>query len=497
MQRLSDGFKVSKDLTLPIEAATWTFADLAIKGAGKTYGACVFAEEMIKAGIPIIAIDPMGIWWGLRVGVNEKGELDPSKPGLPIVVFGGQHADLPIPVTADKRKFGKVALDEDRLCLMVKAVLESRINAVVDLTGFSKSMKHRIVAIFISELMRLYEINASVYGTRHVFLEEANRYCPQREVKGDVAVSTGAIESLVMQGGNYNLGCTLITQRSAALNKNVLSQGSCIVVLRILHQLDKNAVKAWVESMADPKDPKIAKWYDGLRDLKNGEAWIWHPESKLFQKIKFRKRETLHATREYFRRTMTQQVKMMDVTEFVEKFRSVFEPKPKPQPMPTASEIKQMSQVLSKGSIAIPPGSPLNQELPFVLIREKPTVVTVKLLPTHTGSPEVGTEQTFIHQVPNVTLIKERPTIQVPTEPSSPIGKVLVVLMNNKLNDWRWTGKKIKNLIRAHEWLEDGADEAIAELTRWEILVVQSNHYLHFQRARVHVVEHETVREVN
>jgi hypothetical protein len=105
------------------------------------------------------------------------------------------------------------------------------------------------------------------------------------------------------------------------------------------------------------------------------------------------------------------------------------------------------------------------------------------------------TESTFVHQVPNVTLLKERPTIQVPTEPSSPIGKVLVVLMNNKLNDWRWTGKKIKNLIRAHEWPEDGADEAIAELTRMELLVKQSNNYLHFHRNRVHVVEHETIRE--
>jgi hypothetical protein len=117
-----------------------------------------------------------------------------------------------------------------------------------------------------------------------------------------------------------------------------------------------------------------------------------------------------------------------------------------------------------------------------------------QLQPPNTIS-QPRTEQTFVHQVPNVTLLKERSTIQVPTEPSSPVGKVLVVLMNNKLNDWRWTGKKIKNLIRAHEWLEDGADEAIAELTRWEVLVLQSNHYLHFNRNRVHIVEHETIRE--
>src|SRR4029077_2681785 len=63
-------FKISEKLSLPEDAARWTFADLAIKGAGKTYAASVMAEEFLKAGVPIIAIDPMGIWWGLRNGID-------------------------------------------------------------------------------------------------------------------------------------------------------------------------------------------------------------------------------------------------------------------------------------------------------------------------------------------------------------------------------------------------------------------------------------------
>ena len=448
------GLRISKDLELPIEAATWTFGVLAIKGAGKTYGAGDSAEEIIKAGIPIVAIDPMGIWWGLRVGVDKKGQPDPAKPGLPIVVFGGQHADLPIPMIGDSRKMGKVGLDEGRLCLMVKAILESGINAVLDLAGLSKSMKTKIVAVFVSELMRLYEMNASIYGPRHVFLEEANKFCPQREVKGDVAVSTGAIESLIMSGGNYNLGATLITQRSAALNKNVLSQCNCLIVLRLLDPRDKNAVREWVTNVADPKDPKIVKWFDGLRDLKNGEAWVWHPESKIFQKIKFRLRETLHATREYFTTVQAKKIKALDVSEFVAKFNKVFAPKPK----------EDRIVVETKTAVTAMP------KPPDLMGEIKPAYPMPVYPPPSRG-------QIFSVPVSDVTMRTPVSDVTVISslEPKTLFGRVCVVLKEgtdqagNKL--WTVGGKKgIEGALETHGWPSNGVDQIVSWLLQTGIL---------------------------
>src|SRR6266446_2622584 len=308
--------KISSTLSLPKEAALWTFADLAIKGAGKTYAAGDLAEEMIKAGIPILVIDPIGSWWGLRVGAID------SQPGMPVVIFGGAHRDLDIPVRIDK---GHSLVDENKLRLMVKSILEAGISAVLDTSELSKTMQRRSAGIVLNEL---FHLNAH-YGTRHVFVEEADTICPQR-LSGDVAFSAGALEDVVRRGGNFNLGCTMITQRSAVLNKDVLTQANCLIVLRILHKLDKDAVTTWVESMSgDTK--KLGKWYDSLRDLKNGEAWIWSPEHNIFEKIKFRPRETLHATREYFQREAWEQknIRLMDVGDFINKFKMVFEPKPK------------------------------------------------------------------------------------------------------------------------------------------------------------------------
>ena len=49
-------------LVLPVEAVTETFAILAKRGAGKTYTAAVLVEEMMSAGLPVVIIDPVGVW---------------------------------------------------------------------------------------------------------------------------------------------------------------------------------------------------------------------------------------------------------------------------------------------------------------------------------------------------------------------------------------------------------------------------------------------------
>lgn len=78
------------NLTLGLDSVTKTFAILAQRRKGKTYTASVIAEEMVKAGIPWVALDPTGAWWGLRASADGK------KEGLPVLVIGGQHGQLPL-----------------------------------------------------------------------------------------------------------------------------------------------------------------------------------------------------------------------------------------------------------------------------------------------------------------------------------------------------------------------------------------------------------------
>jgi len=73
---------ISHDLSLPPEAVTNTHLILARRRVGKTYTGAVMAEEMVKAGLPWVALDPNGVWWGLTSRADGKSE------GLPVMVIG-------------------------------------------------------------------------------------------------------------------------------------------------------------------------------------------------------------------------------------------------------------------------------------------------------------------------------------------------------------------------------------------------------------------------
>lgn len=85
---------LSERLSISLEAVTQTFAVLGMRGSGKTHLASVLAEELLAAGQPLVAIDPTGAWWGLRSSANGR------EPGYPVVVFGGDHADVPLAESA-------------------------------------------------------------------------------------------------------------------------------------------------------------------------------------------------------------------------------------------------------------------------------------------------------------------------------------------------------------------------------------------------------------
>jgi DNA helicase HerA-like ATPase len=78
---------ISRELALSAEAVTETFGIPAVRGAGKSNAAAVMAEEMFKARLPFVVVDPVRAWWGLRASRDGTG------PGLPIPIFGGTRGD--------------------------------------------------------------------------------------------------------------------------------------------------------------------------------------------------------------------------------------------------------------------------------------------------------------------------------------------------------------------------------------------------------------------
>jgi hypothetical protein len=269
---MTKSLNISPDLDpLPPAAVTQKFAALGISGSGKTYGIGKFVETLLDAGAQVVIVDTVGNWGqGLRLAADGK------KPGIAIPILGGEHGDVPLDVTHGK--------------LAATTVVETRSSLVLDVSDFAKAELARFVPDFAIELLALKKRNKSPVM---IVWEECQDVVPQG-VRGDVARMVGAVEKLVKKGRNYGVGTVLISQRAAAVNKDVLNQVETLFAFRQNSKHDRAAVRDWVVSQSID----IKGLTEQLPTLKTGECFCWSPSwLEVLKKIKFGKKRTFDASK--------------------------------------------------------------------------------------------------------------------------------------------------------------------------------------------------------
>ncbi|HWE81142.1 MAG TPA: DUF87 domain-containing protein [Gaiellaceae bacterium] len=269
--------RLGNELVLPIEVAGQAIAILAKRGAGKTNTGRVLAEELAAAGVTTVVVDPVGAWWGLRHAADARGR------GLDVPVYGGEHGDRPL----DSWGFGAAWLVNDQAQSLI-----------LDLSDFTRDDQRSFVADFATEL---YQGKARNHDPIHVILEEADEFAPQgARAGGDpktVSRCRGAVETLARRGRSRGIGLTMITQRSATLSKDILTQADVLIAMRTTGPTDIKAIEAWISRNAEGGDQVVPS----LPSLATGEAWIWAPERGLLKRTMIRLANTFDssATPEY------------------------------------------------------------------------------------------------------------------------------------------------------------------------------------------------------
>ncbi len=263
--------QISNDLSLPPEAVTNTHLILARRRVGKSYTAHVMAEEMVKAGLPWVALDPTGVWWGLTSSADGKSE------GLPVIVIGGPHGHIPLEPTAGK--------------VIANLVMDNPGWYVIDFSRFEHAEDERKLATdFGTQLYRRKQRKPSVL---HLFIDEADMFVPQKLPKNGQAMFS-AYDAIVRRGGVYGLGVTLISQRPALVNKDVTTQCETLIALQTTAPEDQDPIFDWVSRNGTTEQLKEIK--RTLASLKVGQAWFFSPNSDVFKLIKIRTRETFNSS---------------------------------------------------------------------------------------------------------------------------------------------------------------------------------------------------------
>jgi hypothetical protein len=245
--------KIAKDLSLPLDAVTQSIGILAKRRAGKSYTMRKVVEELLRCNQQVVLVDPKGDQWGIRSAANGKD------PGYSIIILGGEHQDVPLEVNSGE--------------IVAKLVVEEHVSILLDLSLFRK---HEVSTFMTSFLENLYRLKAKEkYRTPMMLVvDEADAIAPQRPQKGEERM-LGAIEDVVRRGGQRGIGCCLITQRSAVLNKNVLTQIQILITLRTIAPQDLAAMNAWIEVHGTIEQQKTLM--GSLPSLPTGDAWFWSP----------------------------------------------------------------------------------------------------------------------------------------------------------------------------------------------------------------------------
>jgi (2Fe-2S) ferredoxin len=257
------------------DSSTMTFAILAKRGSGKTYLGMVLAEEFMSSpglGVPIVIVDPTGAWYGLR------SMLDGSPSSLPILILGGEYGDRPLSHTQGAQ--------------VAQLVQEMRPRSVIlDLSLMAPVEQHEFVADFV---LRLYVLNSRPL---HMVIDEADEFAPQ-SLQGSRHQKRclDEIDRFVRRGRKKGLGSTLISQRSAVVNKNILSQVDGLFLLNMVAPGDLEAVDDWLK-LRVAAEQRI-ECLGQLSNLPPGMAYFTQSGANpMFRRFKVRKRDTFDSGR--------------------------------------------------------------------------------------------------------------------------------------------------------------------------------------------------------
>ena len=160
---------------------------MAMSGGGKS-GLIRKIAEVVHGRTQVIILDPEDEFYTLREKFDDY------------LIAGGEGSDCP----------AKVA----NAAALATMLLETGMNAVIQLNDLSASAQEEFVAAFVTALM---EAPRSLWHPLILVIDEAHRFAPQE----GWAASGEAVRELTSRGRKRGYTAVLATQRMAKINKNV------------------------------------------------------------------------------------------------------------------------------------------------------------------------------------------------------------------------------------------------------------------------------------
>lgn len=312
---------------------------LGTSGSGKTYNAGVAVERLLARKARVVIVDPLGVWWGLRLLADGK-KPSPHE----VVIFGGPRGDLP--------------LNEHAGALLGETAATMAESCIIDLRELgSKASERRFMTAFLETIYR--KASGEPF---HLVVDEADLFAPQKPHKGDETL-LGLMENIVRRGRVKGFIPWLISQRPAVLNKNVLSQVDGLVAFKLTASQDRDALDSWIEGQADKAQGKALK--DALPAMQIGQGVVWLPGHGVLKTATFPQKDTFDSSRtpkrgEKMKRTAA--LKPIDLSALKDKLSTVVAETKANDPKELRNEIARLRAEVKKRQTPVAAAPKIDQK---------------------------------------------------------------------------------------------------------------------------------------
>src|SRR6266699_3103668 len=218
------------DLALETQAFVGrSVALLGITGSGKTNTAAVLIEELLTQGLPMTIVDIEGEYWGLKQSYD-------------LLIAGrSEHAELEI--------------GPDNAAQLAKISVQRGISVILDLSDYTQDEQYDFLVAYFQSL---WDVAGKERKPYQIILEEAHEWMPQ----GTRTPLKQLLTRIALRGRKRGLGIILMSQRSAKVEKDVLTQVPLLFLHKVVHPIDLKVYKdliprpgAQVEAMVSDLQP--------------------------------------------------------------------------------------------------------------------------------------------------------------------------------------------------------------------------------------------------
>jgi DNA helicase HerA-like ATPase len=124
---------------------------------------------------------------------------------------------------------------------------------IINLRGTPPDIAELIVNRIASALFELRKLGK--VPPMMLVCEEAHNWCPQQ----GLSASSKILRTIAAEGRKFGLGLTIISQRAAKIDKNVLSQCNTQMILKVTNPNDLKAITNSLEGIAEGMDDEIQR----------------------------------------------------------------------------------------------------------------------------------------------------------------------------------------------------------------------------------------------